>query len=72
MDVKCNDCGGPARQMSAASRRRGSQVREPNEDLCSGCSSTRVLMVRECERIPNNLVDIKAKRAPSVRKIGVA
>lgn len=57
--------------MSEKALRKGSQVREPGEYLCPGCSSTRVLMVRQCDRLPGNLADIKAMRAPSVRR-GVA
>lgn len=58
----CADCGYAPREMSEASLRRGSQVREPGEQLCPGCSSRRVLMVRAVEKLPNNLADIKAQR----------
>jgi hypothetical protein len=40
----------------------GSTVREPNEALCPGCSSTRVRLVAELDKMPSNLPDIKAKR----------
>lgn len=58
----CADCGFPARFMTDAALRKGSKVREPGEALCAGCSSRRVLMVREVDRIPNNLTQIRALR----------
>lgn len=48
--------------MTLAALRRGSNVREPGEYLCAGCSSRRVLMVREVEKIPNSIIQIKAMR----------
>ncbi len=52
--------------MTERALRAGSSVREPGEGLCPGCSSRRVLMVREVESLPNNLPDIRAKRAISI------
>jgi hypothetical protein len=60
--VKCSDCGGPAREMTPKVLKAGSTVREPNEALCPGCSSTRVRLVAELDKMPSNLPDIKAKR----------
>lgn len=66
MDVNCSDCGGPCRDMTPAALRKGSSVREPGEGLCPGCSSRRILMVRQVEALPDNLPDIQAKRAVSI------
>lgn len=60
--MKCSDCGFPARQMSPTVLAKGSTVREPGEPLCEGCSSRRVIMVRQCVALPNSLADIRAKR----------
>lgn len=60
--MKCSDCQAPAREMTDKVRDEGSTVREPGEGLCPGCSSRRVLMVRELDRMPSNLQDIQAKR----------
>lgn len=48
--------------MSDDALAKGSQVREPGEFLCPGCSSHRVLLVRKMERLPNTLADIRALR----------
>jgi DNA-directed RNA polymerase subunit RPC12/RpoP len=47
---------------------KGSTVREPGEALCEGCSSRRILMVRAVDALPDNLMDIRAKRMP--RNVG--
>lgn len=52
--------------MTEAALRRGSQVREPGEPLCGGCSSRRVLMLRAVESLPDKLDKIRALRIPSV------
>lgn len=62
MAVMCNDCDFPSRDMTPSSLAKGSTVREPGEPLCEGCSSRRILMVREVTRLPNNLTEIRAKR----------
>lgn len=67
---KCADCGGAPREMTPAAIRKGSMVREPGELLCAGCSSSRVLMLRKVDALPTKLADIKALRAPSIRKVG--
>lgn len=66
--MKCADCRASCRNMSTAALRRGSSVREPGEPLCEGCSSRRLLMVREVGKLPNNLADIRAKRMPGIGK----
>jgi len=62
--MKCADCGAPSRHMTPAALRKGSKVREPGEPLCAGCSSRRVLMVREVDQIPADLRLIQAARMP--------
>lgn len=59
---KCSDCGFPARKMSEAVRKKGGMVREPGEALCASCSSSRVLLMRMVDRLPNTLDLIKAMR----------
>lgn len=66
MAVKCSDCEAPSRHMTPKALRAGSTVREPGEGLCPGCSSTRVRLVAELDRIPDNLHDIRAKRAVKI------
>lgn len=68
--MKCSDCGGPPRPMSEAALRKGSQVRESGEQLCPGCSSTRMLMLRAVDRLPVTLADILAKRTSLVIERG--
>lgn len=61
-DRACADCGGTPRPTNDKTLAAGSTVREPGEALCAGCSSSRVLMMRAVEKLPNNLADIRAKR----------
>lgn len=58
----CADCGFPVTNITEATVKRGSSVREPGEALCLSCTAKRSKMVRELDLIPNSLVLIKAKR----------
>lgn len=66
-ELRCSDCGGTPRPTSEKVLAAGSKVREPGEALCTGCSSSRVLMMRTVEALPSNIADIKAQRM----KVGV-
>lgn len=58
----CNDCGFPAAFMTEKTLARGSAVREPGEALCSSCTSTRIVIMRSLDKIPNTLTEIRAQR----------
>lgn len=59
--LKCSDCPAMVR-LNPLTLRKGSSVREPGEPLCPSCSATRIKLVRELDKIPSNLLDIRAKR----------
>lgn len=60
-EAPCSDCGHPV-QMTAATLRRGSSVREPGEAVCPSCTAHRIRMVRELADIPSKIDQIAAKR----------
>lgn len=66
----CADCGNPGTITNEATLARGSAIREPGEMLCPSCTSRRNLMVRQLDRLPDNLPSIRALR--SVSLLGVA
>lgn len=66
----CDDCGRETDRMSPAAIAKSSVTRDPGDKLCSGCSSRRVLMVRELDRLPNDLPTIRSRR--SISAIGAA
>lgn len=65
----CSDCGFPTDAINENTLRKGSSVREPGEMLCQGCSSTRVMLVRQLDKIPNTLDQIRALRAPKIGRV---
>ena len=60
--MNCVDCGFPTDHMKPETIAKGSTIREPGEVLCGGCSSRRIIMVRQLDALPSDLSQIKAKR----------
>ena len=56
---KCSDCGATVRWQGSAAIERGSSVREPGEALCGSCSSARVQLVRQLDRVPDTIAGIR-------------
>lgn len=59
VEATCADCGCTTRLQGQRSINRGSSVRDPGEALCMSCTSKRTKMMRELDRLPSNLHDIR-------------
>lgn len=59
--AQCSDCVAMV-SMAPATIAKGSSVREPGEVLCMSCTATRIKLVREIDKIPSTLLEIRAKR----------
>lgn len=59
----CTDCGFPMDSMNESTRLKGSAVREPGEAVCRSDMSRRNILVREVDKLPNTLAEIRLKRA---------
>lgn len=58
----CADCGFPVSNLTPRTQAKGSAVREPGEAVCKSCTSTRVMLLRQLDRLPSNLPQIQAQR----------
>lgn len=61
-EPRCSDCGFPVTWQGAEAIAKGSSVREPGEALCNSCSSSRTKLVREVDKIPSTIDQIRARR----------
>lgn len=55
----CADCGHESRDISTASLKKGSRVREPWEHLCANCIASRTTLLRVLNNTPDTLTEIR-------------
>lgn len=60
--MTCVDCGTKVSGVSEETIAKGSSVRDPGEVVCGSCSSSRVILLRKLDRLPDKLDQIRAKR----------